>query len=355
MIRKTTLMAPLLAAAVLAGCGGGGGGGGEVLATVQGDSITVDQFNNYLGVKPTVRVIDNSQVRELPLEGNLAFQTVRDLVSRTVLYQMAKDEKMMPTPDEVNKELEFQKDLDPNFIRGYQARGLTIGQIREEIRFALVQERLVTKGIEVSEADVDQWLKANPNALVQPASVEMTWVLATTEPRKAEIDREIKLGKPFKDVAVQMSQAPNAAMVNAKFLPERGPLPISALPPALRSKVTAAQPGTVTDWIQSSEGWAKFLIDAKNPEKKIDLTPIRRENIRRNLALQRGQRANDIQMRLADRIRETEIVIKRESLKELWKRFDEMLKAQADQAAKQAEKARAESSSSISTQPDSDR
>jgi foldase protein PrsA len=347
MIKKTILIVPTIVGACLAGCGGAGGG--EVLATVQGDSITVDQFNNYLGAKPTVRVIDNNQIRELPLESNLAFQTVRDLVSRTVLYQMAKDEKLMPTPEEVNKELEFQKELDPNFIRAYQARGLLIGQIREEIRFAMVQERLLTKGIQVTDADVDQWLKANPRALIQPSTVEMTWVLATTEARKAEVDRQLKLGKPFKDVAVQLSQAPNAAMVNAKFLPERGPLPIAALPPALRTKVAAAQPGTVTDWIQSSEGWAKFMIDAKNPEKEIELTPARRENIRRNLALQRGQRANDLQTRLADRIRETEIVIKREALKELWKRFDEMLKAQADQAAKQAERARAESGASLPT------
>ncbi|MCW5936507.1 MAG: SurA N-terminal domain-containing protein [Fimbriimonadaceae bacterium] len=322
------------ALALLGGCNSGGGGG-ETLATVEGEPITIDQFNSYLGVKPTARVFVQGQVVELPVSDTLAFQAMQDLVSRTVLFQMAKDENMMPSEQDVNAELEFQKNLDPNFIRNYQARGMTIGQIRQEVMFSLVQEKLITKGIQVTDEEVEQWLKENPRAFVDPAKVEMSWILATTPTERDEADKALKSGQSFKDVAVRYSKAPSAALVEGKYLPERGPLPIERLAENLRSQVEKTSQGQATDWIRFTEGWAKFYIDSKNPEKEIEKTKERLENVKRSLALQEGNKANDLRTRLVDRVRQSNIEVKRESLKEAWKRFADLLKAQADQAANQ--------------------
>lgn len=326
----------LAAAAALGTVGGcGSGTSNETLATVETEPITIDQFNAYLGVKPTARVLVQGQVVELPVSDTLAFQAMQDLVSRTVLYQMAKDEKLMPADGEVNKELEFQKALDPNFIRNYQARGMTISQIRDEVKFSLVQEKLITKGITVTEADVDKWLKENPKAFVQPATVEMSWILATSNDRRDEVDKALKSGMKFKDVAISLSQAPSAPLVEGKYLPERGPLPIQGLRENLRVLVEKAGQGESTQWIRFTEGWAKFYVDAKNDEKTIEVTKERRENVRRTLAIQQGNKANDLRKRLVERVRQSKIEVKRESLKEAWKRFADLLKAQADQAAQQ--------------------
>lgn len=339
MERKTIWA--LAAGAVLAmtaGCSGGSGSGGsgEILATVQGEPITIDHFNTYLGVKPTVRVMVNGQVAELPVSDTLAFQAMQDLVSRMLLYQMAKDEGVMPGDKDVEDEIQFQEKLDPNFMPAYKSRGMTLGQIREEIKFSLVQERLTTKGITVGNEEVDTWIKNNPNAFIIPAKVSMSWILAQSDARKAQVEQELKSGKKFSEVAVALSQAPSAALVNGKYLPERGAIPISNLAANLRSLVEPANVGTDTTWLKFSEGWAKFHIDSKDEQKKVEITPERRENIRRNIALQRGSKANDLRKRLVDRVRTSEIVVRRDSLKEAWKNFSELLKKQAEQGSQPA-------------------
>ncbi|MBS1713060.1 MAG: SurA N-terminal domain-containing protein [Armatimonadetes bacterium] len=330
----TTLALAILTGAV--GCGGGSGASNDILATVEGDSITVDQFNTYLAVKPTARVMIQGQVVELPVADTLAFQAIQDLVSRTILTQMAKDENVYPTDKQVEDELKFQTDLDQNFLAAYQKKGMTIAQIKDEIRFSLLQEGLVTKGIKVTDEEVDSWLKRNPKAFVMPATVELSWVLATTDARKAQIDAALKSGKKFEDVAIELSQASSAPMLKGKYMPERGPLPITGMAPQLKTAIEATKEGAATDWIRFTEGIAKFHVDKKYAEKQMEITSARKENVRRNLALQRGNKANDLRSRLVDRVRTSEIVIRRESLKDAWKNFTEMLKKQAEQSGKQA-------------------
>lgn len=326
----------LVALVSLAGCRGGGGSS-EILATVQGDPVNIDQFNNYLGVKQTVRVIVQGQVVELPVADTLAFQAMQDLVSRNVLMQMARDEGVLPTDADVEKEITFQKDLNPNFLPNYQRRGMTIGQIRDEVKFSLVQERLITKGITVTDEDVETWLKRNPKAFTQKASVELLWILANTENQKKAADDALKTGEKFEEVAVKLSKAPSAPLLGGKYLPERGPLPIEMLTANLKAAVEAGSEGSDTDWIKFSEGWAKFHISKKNPETTAEITSAKKENVKRNLALQRGNKANDLRKRLVDRIRTSEIVVRRDSLKEAWKNFATLLQKQADQAAQQGQ------------------
>ncbi len=328
-------LAVLATGLILTGCGARGGGSGDILATVQGEPITIDQFNNYLGVKQTARVIVQGQVVELPVADTLAFQAMQDLVSRNVLMQMAKDEGVMPNEKKVEDEIAFQKALDPNFLPNYQRRGMNIGQIRDEVKFSLVQEGLITKGITVTDDDVEAWMKRNPKAFVQPASVELSWILANSDNRKEMVDSSLKTGEKFEDVAIKLSQAPSAALMKGRYLPERGPLPIEALAESLKAAVVKGQEGTETDWIKFTEGWAKFYINKKNPESNIEITKERKENVRRNLALQRGNKANDLRKRLVDRIRTSDIVVRRESLKDPWKNFAKLLQDQAEQATQQ--------------------
>lgn len=334
MIKKHTILplAALMTLAFTVGCNGGSGGGsGEILATVEGEPITIDQFNSYLAVKPTARVLVQGQVAELPVSDTLAFQAMQDLVSRTIMFQMAKDENVLPTSDEINNEIKFQEKLDPRFMDAYKARGMILAQIRDEVKFSLVQERLITKGITVSNDEVDAWLQQNPNAFIVPAKASLSWILAQSDARKAQVDAALKSGERFSEAAVKFSQAPSAQMVNGRYLPERGPIPIAAMAPNLRALIEKANVGQSTDWIKFSEGWAKFYVDNKEDQKKLEITAERRTNIQRNLALQRGNKANDLRKRMVERVRSTDVVVRRDSLKDAWKNFSEMLKKQAEQ------------------------
>jgi foldase protein PrsA len=330
---KTYALVPLICLSLIGGCAGGGNN--EILATVDGEPISIDQFNTYLGMKSSVRVAVNGQVAELPVVETLAFQAMQDLVSRTTLFQMAKDEGLLPSDKDVEDELSFQTKLEPRFVETFKSRGMLLAQIRDEVKFSMVQERLITKGIKVSEGEVDAWIQKNPEALVQPATASLSWVLAQNDARKGLIDNALKSGGKFSDVAVRLSQDPNAGATMGKF--QGGPIPINRMASNLRPMVEKANVGTTTEWIKYSEGWAKFYVDAKEPSKKIELTAERKESIRRNLALTRGNKANDLRKRLIERIQASDIVIRRDALKEQWKNLSNLLKAQAEQTTKTAQ------------------
>lgn len=324
----------LAALALAAGCGGGAGPSNQALATVNGEAITIDQFNGYLGIKPTVRVVLNGQVAEVPVADTLAFQAMQDLVSRQVLYQMAKDAGITVTDADVEKEIAYQKALNTNFIRNYQSRGMTMGQIRQEVQFNLTQERLVTKGVTITDETVEKWIKDNPKAFVEAATVSLSFILVP-EAEKGKVDAALGTGRSFREVATEMSRAPDAKTSQGRF--RNGmPIAIESLEKNLAAAVAKTEPLSTTGWMQFPEGWARFYIEAKTAEKKIEVTAERRESVKRGLAIEQGAKANDVRKQLVSRIEQSKIEVQRETLKEAWNRFQDMLTQQAEAAADKA-------------------
>ncbi len=332
-IKTIWSVAGLAALSSVIGCSGGNDQ--ELLATVNNDPITVGEFTNYLQIKPSVRVVANGQVAELPVSDTLAFQAMQDLVQRAIIFQLGKEQGVMPTEAEIDKEVKFQSDLNKDFIKNLQVRGLNLKQIRDEVKYSLVQERLVSKGQNVTSADVDQWLKDNPSALVNPASVSLSWIAVSSDAKKKQVDEALSAGTKFSDVALKMSEDPNVAVTGGRYQPQRGPLAIASLPDELKKPVEAGKVDDDLDWVKVGTGWAKFHIDAKTPESKRELTDAMRESLRRNLAVQRGSRATDLRKEVLDKLESADIVVRRDSLKEAWSNFASQLKSQAKQAASQ--------------------
>lgn len=323
------LHAALGAACLLAvGCGKGSPSE-KTIVIVNGERVSLDDFNKYMASKPTVRVQVQGEVVELPVADTIAFQALQDLISRQTLYQLAKDEKVMPADDDVEKEIAFQKKLNPEFIQTYQARGMANKQIREEIRFNLAQERLFTKGIEVSQAEVDRWIKDNPGAFVDPATASLSVVLVKTAAEQAQVDKALENGRSFREVAVQYSKMRDAQMSQGKFANGR-PVPVRSLAPAVRDAVGKVGPRQTTVWVKLPEGLAKFYVESKTADIELEKTPERLENVRRSITIEKGKLANDLRKRLIERVRTSEIkIIGSDAYDQAWKRFVDMLNAQS--------------------------
>jgi foldase protein PrsA len=324
------LLAAAVLATTLAGCGNKENKG---FATVNGSPITNSELIEYLETKQTIRANVNGQVVNVNVQDTLAFQALQDMVVRKLVIEMAKKEGVFPTMDEVNAHIKLLGDVTPGYVQNLQSRGLSMKGIRDQVQVDLAQQNLISKGITVTDAEVDEYIKVNKAEFQDPAKAEMFWIVANAQ-SKPQVDSELLKGTKFEDVAVKYSIDPEAKASGGKFGSKQfvGGVPLTTLAPDFQTEITKTSAGKMTNWIvvPNQQGlFAKFFVVKKTEARDQEITPARKTLVKRGLAVARGKQTKDIQDKLATLLREAKITVEDESLKPLWEKFDENLKKQA--------------------------
>lgn len=307
-----------LASLALVGCGKGGGG--DSLAIVNNEPVTLDEFHKYLERKPVVQVVgEDGQPKELSVVGSLGFQAMRDLINRRVLLQLAKDDGVFPSEDDVKKELDFQMKRRPDFIRTLEDQGLTIEDIKRDLTLDLAKERIITKGVTVTTAEAEKYIKDNPKAFETPPQAKLRLIVVRDEASKKQVDTDLASGKPFSQVAVQYSIAPNVRQTQGQF-----PITdVSRMPQALQALVAATAENKATDWKSDSQPggapqWVKIFVEQKAPAKPVTVDDSLKEALRRQMAMEQGGKATDLGKRLVEKLKTAKVEVTLPSLKKPW-------------------------------------
>lgn len=341
----TPLAVAALASLALVGCNRGGssssvanvsGANGD-LAVVNGEAISMDEYYRYLEHKLSVQAVATQpvpagQVAEFQVAAPLGFQALRDLINRRILLEVARDEKVMPTPEDVAKELEFKTKQRPDYMQALTSQGLSLDDIRRDLTLDLARERVITKGITVTPAQADEFIKNNPDQFKTPPQAKLCLVAVKDAAGKKQVDADLAAGKPFPQVAVEHSILPGVRQTNG-YLPITN---VQQMQPALQAIVAATGEGKTTDWktdtTQTGTQFVKIYVEQKTAAKPIPITDTIKENVRRQLALQQGGQASDLPKRLVDKLRTAKITVNPPSLRTLWENAFKSLQAQDVQA-----------------------
>jgi hypothetical protein len=309
----------------LIGCGSGEAG---PVATVNGEPITSKDFHSYLERKPTVQVMSpDGQVVEAPVARSLAFQGMQDLISRRIMAQMAKDEGVYPTEADIMKELEFQTKRRPDFVKLLTAQGLTLEDIKNDLAIDLTRERLLTKGITVTDEEVDQFITENKQSFMTPETADLLFVVVQNQEQRRTVDKELGEGQMFAAVTKRHSVSPDVRQTGGRFRLNQ----VAAFPEPLKSAVQKTGERRTTDWIEADGMSYKFYVERKAEAKPIEIDDTMKTLVRRQLAMQRGAKANDLSKRLLDKLKDAKIDIEVRALKEPWEKQIEQLKTQEAQ------------------------
>lgn len=300
----------------------------------------MDEFHKYLELKPQVQVIVNPQnlkgdssgaLSTQPyvgqVVGSLSLQALNDLVQQAILRQMAKDEGVWPSPDDVEKEIKDKTDTSPGYLQQLNGAGFTPSMIRNDVALQLAQFNLTTKGIKIGQDQVDTYIKDHPTEFVVPEGIDMLWLLVTSEKDKNAAEAELKAGTSFIVVAQKYSKAPQTQSQQYRF-PEQY-MPNLAkygkdLEPAVRATAEQAQ----TPWIRFTEGWAKFYVQKKAPKRNLPIDDKMKKRVLRALMLQEGSKGKDINLRVQEALRKADVQIGPEYLRDPWKKSMETLNTQ---------------------------
>jgi parvulin-like peptidyl-prolyl isomerase len=329
--RHAYALAGLLTLAV-AGCSKPAAASNESVATVNGEAIPMKDYVTYLERKPNVMVVTEQGPQEAQVAGMLGLQALRDLVNRKLILQLAKEDNVMPTEAQIKEELDVREKEQGNYVQQLTAQGIDLQTIKDDIQFILARENLQTKGITVPMADVDRFIKENPQNFMEPARASLLWIAVSDATKKALVDKDIQSGLDFQTVAVRYSEDPQARQTGGVF-----PRDIVAQMPAVVQGLVAKTPeAKATQWIQDGQNWLKFYVQKKTPAKKMDMNETRKRALQRRIAQERGRAANDITERIMKKLAASKIDVSPKQLRDPWEKMLEQAKnemAQRDATA----------------------
>jgi parvulin-like peptidyl-prolyl isomerase len=304
-----------------------GGGGADTVATVNGVPITLKDFDSWIFRKPTVYAIVTQPqpgAQELQVAQPLGIQALRDLVNRQLTLDLAKEMGVSPTQDEISKEIEFQGKKTPNFLQTLSVNGIGLDLVKEDIEADLAKMNIISHGITVTPADIDAYIKANPNLFRIPPSVQALYVLVNTPTEEKQVDTELSTGQDFQSVAIRYSKAPNAA--KSVKAPETN---LEKYSPVLRQALENTTEGKATPWITMNQNaYVKLYVQAKAAASTVKITDLIREEVRRRVATDKGINAKDLNTRLLAEFKKSKIEVLMDALKPGWKQVADALNGQ---------------------------
>jgi len=195
----------------------GTGCGRNTVGKVNDKEISRAEYYKLLERMAVPLTQGENPVRE-PTTGRLireqaGYLALRMLVDRQIILEMAEKEKVMPTDEEITKELERQKKL-PGFNERLKTLGYTQDDLKQDIKVELAAFKLLTKGITVSDDEVKKAYQQKIQQFTVPAQVQVGLILLDNRKKLQEVQAQLNRGVDFHAVALQHSiRLPNMPQV----------------------------------------------------------------------------------------------------------------------------------------------
>jgi len=330
--------ATLLTASLLNGCGGGNRQ--NMVAKVGDTPIDREMYIRRLELMPTPVQIGGNQATTAPA----GYTTLVQMIREQVLLDMAKEEGVLPTDQQVEERVQRNMKNNPQIKQAIAEQRLTLDDYRQQVRVVLAEFNLRTKGVTVTEQEVKKIYDENKRAFYRPASARVRGILVQNPEVRKQIDDDLKRGFNFQSIVNKYAQNPVAGVQSgeSEFTLE-GPLPQTPegqLLQRVRSVLKNAKPQQVTEWIPLGNGAVvRYEVLARSQGQQLPFEEVK-DNIREQLMLQKGLQTNrDLNMELAKRMVDTPVEITSEGWKKQYEKdIEELKKTLAQMAPQQGSK-----------------
>ncbi len=278
----TVTSAPALASATVAD---------RIVAVVNDEAITLNELNTRTAA---IERQLSGQGTQLPPRGILERQMLDRLITERIQLQMAKESGIQADDTQLDAYLrrvaEANKLSVPEFRAALEKDGLIWSQFREEIRneitLSRLREREVDNRINISDAEIDNYL-ATPVAnsaggeeyvlahiLLRISDNASPEQLLRIRGRAEQALSQLKRGDDFAQVAASFSDAPDA--MSGGILAAR---PLDRLPSIYAEAVKGLKNGEISGVLRSPAGFHIIkLIDRSAAGKSVK--PLRQTHVR---------------------------------------------------------------------------
>ncbi|MCF8032668.1 MAG: peptidyl-prolyl cis-trans isomerase [Desulfarculaceae bacterium] len=273
-------MAALLAL-ILAACSGPSGQAAPSVAWVDGQPITLGEFNAraaFMGLGGDPGLLDKSLRREM----------IEDLVSRRLVLEDAARQGIDLDPQEaLEREQAMLRELDEKaFEHNLAIHGISRHDWRAELERQMLMEKalrmILMPQARVDTQEVRDYYQRNRERFHRPEQILALHALLPSRELAQKLVNQVKAGQDMSAAAEAMG-APLAEGGRPAWL-SRGHMPL-----ALEKKVFALKPGQLAGPLPSTYGFHVVLVQAKRPAQRLSLAQAAPE-IQQSLAARRREK-----------------------------------------------------------------
>jgi parvulin-like peptidyl-prolyl isomerase len=290
----------MASASLITGCGGAK----KIVAHVNQDSITEDEYNERAANVNLANLAASYQVRGPIKAGEFA---IMNLVLDKLVLQLGAEKKIIPTDAQINAYVAFAK----KNVQHPQFAALTVmpadpfrtdAEWRRDAKLALVRRAIAMAPLKITDADVKKTYDESKTSLTPPDVYHLR-LIDTSSPQKAQTALDmLKSGVSFETVALKLSEEPNSRAKSGDI----GELASTQLPPALldavkdlkpneySAKMVKVSPAEMSAGAAPPTATAPHYMIPQLVEKKSGITPSLEESryvIERNLIEQKDRNA----------------------------------------------------------------
>jgi foldase protein PrsA len=290
-----------------------GGCGQRMAVKVNGEVVSQDEFYK--------RCANNTQGQLIAPP--VGVMVLNELILDQLLTQEARRLKLEPTDAEVDAELATYRKRASAAGQSLDDRikqsGLPIDAVKQSIRRQLLQQKLFTQGVTVTDKEIEDYYKQNKQnpQFTTPEQVEAREITVATEAAAKEVKQTLDKNAAFELVAQSKSIDQYKAQ-GGKLPPLQHGYPQPGINPEIVNEAFKTPEGKITEPSKVGNNWVILKVDKKTPQTTRTLADTK-EEIRQVLlqqkAYQSGQ-AMKFQTRLMELRRDADIQFGMDQYKE---------------------------------------
>nr|WP_285857109.1 peptidyl-prolyl cis-trans isomerase [Mesobacillus subterraneus] len=213
------------------------------------------------------------------LEERYGEETLRDLIDQEVVKQMADDYDIKVSDKAVDRELTIYKAMYSSAGNGPK----TEDKWKQQIKYSLLLEELLTKDVKVSEEDMKAYYEQNNSLFDIPASYLLSQIVVETKKEADSAVKELKEGSSFAAMAMERSTDEFSANQGGDigFINEEDEL----VAPQVVEAAKSLKPEEWTGPVKVENGYAIIYLHERLEGKKYAFEEVKNQ-IRRQIALE---------------------------------------------------------------------
>jgi foldase protein PrsA len=217
------------------------------------------------------------------------------MVDREAIRQEAEELSVTVSREEMDAELKRMQqgyDSEEQFYQSMKEQlNLSKQELNEDMYYKLLLEHLAIRGIQVSEADVNAYIKNHPDEFSSFVQYHLYKIEVKTRDEANKLINDLRNGADFSSLAQKQSidTASGKKGGDMGWIEEKDPF----IPPAILEAARGLKPGEISKALPMNTGFAVILMKELKETKKTVDEPIR-AHIRKELALQKASPLNDV-------------------------------------------------------------
>ena len=220
--------------------------------------------------------------------------TLDRMITEQLILILAKSKGVSPTEDQIQQLYRDGLAKNPNLLTDYEASGHTKEDLMFHYKLQAAKFNILTQGIIVTNQEVSDEYTNNPSEFTIPKLVHLRIIVVDSDAAKTKVDQELASDKPFAQVASE-----NSIDITKVRGGDYGNVPEASLSKEFKSALQGVKIGGTSDWFSDSGDQSNLMIkiyfENATPAKLLPLTDTLKDQIRKQLMLQKGSLTHHIE------------------------------------------------------------